>query len=50
MEYVKSSLLFKKNANFTGKWLEKYKDLECEIFRVILSYKQKHLGRFSNLH
>ena len=47
---LKSSLLFKKNANFTGDYLENYKDLECEVFRVMLSYKHEHIGRFSNLH
>ena len=50
IEYVKSSLPFKKNANFTGKQLDNYKDLECETFRAILSYKHEHIRRFSNLH
>ena len=43
---LKSSLLFKKNANFTCKQLENYKDLERKTFRVILSYKHEHIGRF----
>ena len=31
---LKINLIFKKNANFTGKQLEIYKDQEREIFKV----------------
>ena len=40
---LKSSLLFKKMANFTGKWLENSLDWECEIFRVVFSYEPEHI-------
>ena len=33
-----------KIANFTGKLLENYKWLECEIFRILLKYVSDHLS------
>ena len=47
---LKISLLFKKFTNFIGKKLENSLDKECDIFRVLLLYEHKHIGRFSNLH
>ena len=44
------SLLFKKNTNITGKSLENSQDQESEIFRVLLSYEQEHIVKFSNKH
>ena len=46
---LKSSLLFKKNTNFTGKYFENCFDYECEIFRLLLLYEHEYIGRFSNL-
>ena len=46
---LKSSLLFKKNTSFKGKYLENSYDLECEIFRLLL-YQPEHIVKFSNLH
>ena len=46
----KISLLFKKFTNFTDKYLENSWDSECQIFRVLVLYEHKHIGRFSNLH
>ena len=37
-------------ANFTGKKLDNFLDQECEVFRMLLLYENKHEGRFSNLH
>ena len=47
---LKSSLLFKKNTNFTGKYLGNSQVYECEIFRVLFSYGAEHILKFSNLH
>ena len=47
---LKIRLIFTKNTNFTGKQLESFQDLECEIFRVLFSHEHDHTGRFSNLH
>ena len=41
---LKSSLLFKKKANLTGKLLQNYKYLECENFRIILKHASNHLS------
>ena len=46
----KSSLLFKKNTNFTGKSLENSSDKECEIFRVLFLNEPKQMVKISNLH
>ena len=35
---LKSRLLFKKIANFTGKLLQNCKQLECKIFRILLKH------------
>ena len=40
---LKSRLLFKKIANFTGKLLQNYKQLESEIFRILLKHLSDHL-------
>ena len=37
-------------ANLKGKKLENSEYLECETFRVLSLYDQKHKGRVSNLH
>ena len=47
---LKSSLLFKKDTNFTGEQLENSYDSECEIFRVWFLHEHKHMERFSNPH
>ena len=48
---LKSRLLFKKIANFTGKLLQNYKQLECEIFRILLKHLSDHVTMFFfNLH
>ena len=39
---LKSWLLFKKTANFKGKLLQTYKQLECRIFKVLLKYVSGH--------
>ena len=39
-------VLFKKTANFTGKLLQNYKYLECEIFRIFLQHVSDHLSVF----
>ena len=45
---LKSRLLFKKIANFTGELLQNYKQLECELFRVFLKHvKQSIIHAFS---
>ena len=44
METVNSRLLFKKIANFKGKLLENYKQMECEIFKILLKYVSDHLS------
>ena len=36
-ELLKSRLLFKKIANFTGKLLQNYKFLECEIYQCFFN-------------
>ena len=41
---LKSRLLFKKIASFTGKLLQNYKQLECEIFRTFLKHASNHLS------
>ena len=40
----KSRLLFKKIANFTGKLLQNYKLLECEILMILLKHISDHLS------
>ena len=40
---LKSRLLFKKIANFTGKLVKNYKQLESEIFRILLKHLSDHL-------
>ena len=40
---LKSRLLFKKIAKFTGKLQQNYKELECEIFRIITKQVSNHL-------
>ena len=45
---LKSKLLFKKIENFTGKLLPNYKQLECEVFRILLIYISNQC--FSSLH
>ena len=47
---MKSRLLFKKTANFTGKLLKNYKWLECKIFRILLKHINDHLLVIFNLH
>ena len=47
---LKISLIFKKNANFAGKYFENSYDLECKIFRVLFSHERNHIGGISNLH
>ena len=47
---LKSSLLFKKNAIFSGKQLESFQDHEYEIFRILFLFEQEHLVRSSSLH
>ena len=42
---LKSRLLLKKMTNFKGKLLQNYKQLECEIFRMLVIYQC-----FFNLH
>ena len=45
---LNSRLLFKKITNFTGKLLQNYKQLECEIFRKLLKhYKPSFISAFS---
>ena len=44
---LKINLLFKKFTNFTAKHLE---NKECGIFRLLLLYEHKHIGRFPSLH
>ena len=46
----KISLLFNKNANFTGESLENSYDKESEIYRVLFLYEFEYVRRFSNLH
>ena len=41
---LKSGLLFKKMENFTGKLLQNYKQLEREIFRILLKHTINHLS------
>ena len=41
---LKSRLLFKEIADFTGKLLENYKLLECKVFRVLLKHVSDHLS------
>ena len=45
---LKSGLLFKKMENFTGKLLQNYKQLEREIFRILLKHASNQC--FLNLH
>ena len=47
---LKSSLLFKKSANFMGKKLKNFQDKEREIFRVLFLYEAEHIVKFSNLY
>ena len=47
---LKSSLLFQKNAKFTGKQLENSYGSECEIFRVLFLHEPEDIVKFSNLH
>ena len=39
-----------KIANFTGKLLENYQSLECEIFRILLKHVSDRLSVFFYLH
>ena len=41
---LKSRLLFKKITNFTGKLLQNYTWLECDIFRILLKHVSDHLS------
>ena len=41
---LKSRLLLKKIAHFTGKLLRNYKYFECEIFRILLKQVSDHLS------
>ena len=41
---LKSRLFFKKIANLTGKLLQNYKYLQCEVFRVLLKHVNDHLS------
>ena len=41
---VKGSLLFQKIANFTGKLLQNYMYVECEIFGILLKHVSDHLS------
>ena len=43
-QLLKSKLLFKKIANFTGKLLQNYRYLECEVFRILLKHVGNHLS------
>ena len=44
---LKSGLPFKKIANFMGNLLQNYKQLECEIFWILLKQTSDHLCVFS---
>ena len=44
MKLLKSKLLFKNVANFTGKLLQNFKKMECEIFRILLKHVNGHLS------
>ena len=44
MELLKSRLLFKKIANFTGELLQNYEQLECKIFRIVLKHVRDNLS------
>ena len=37
---LKSRLLFERTEKFTSKLMQNYKQLECEIFKILL----KHVG------
>ena len=41
---VKKKAVFKKIVNFSGKLLQHYKQLECEIFRLLLKHVSDHLS------
>ena len=41
---LKSRLLFKKIANFTGRLFRNYKQFECEIYRILLKNVSDHLS------
>ena len=41
---LKSRLFFKKIANLTGKLLQKYKYLECEIVGTLFKHVRNHLS------
>ena len=41
---LKSRLLFKKKANFTGNLQQNYKQLKCEIFSVLLKQGRDYLS------
>ena len=41
---IKKLAVFKKIANFVGKLLQHYKQLECEIFRLLLKHVSDHLS------
>ena len=41
---LESRLLFRKIANFTGKSLQNYKQLEHGIFRILLEHVTNHLS------
>ena len=47
---LKISLIFKKNAIFSGKQLKIYLDLECEVFKIWFFNRTERMGRLSNLH
>ena len=44
MKLLKSKLLFKNVANFTGKLLQNFKQMECEISRILLKHVNGHLS------
>ena len=43
---LKRRLLFKKTANFRGKLLQNYKQLECKNFKVVLKYVNRLFSVF----
>ena len=41
---LKSRLLFKKIANFTGQLIQNFKQLKCKILRILLKHEIDHLS------
>ena len=47
---LKISLLFMKNTNFMGEYLEDSHDQEWELFRILFLFELKQIVKVSNLH